>query len=197
MGEGFFGSVSKARDVDSGEIVAMKVFRETSISLTGPALMSSFLQEKHVLADLGRYYGSDVTLKEPPINQMVDEHDRIDHIILFNRLIPGIPMSRLDLPSLSITEVDRIEAAVSESVKAFHQATDMIHADLHEDNIMLQIHSDGQRISAELVDFGLARVPHGPTRARQFAKDVEDGIRPLGNAKMLKKMLFDIEATLY
>ena len=137
-GSGGMGTVYRAREVETGEIVALKVLQTSGGDLTRFALEARILAKLSHPSIVGyRHHG--VTKDGHPYLAM----EWIDGQNLEERLASG---------TLSVDETLRIARAVADALAAAHEAG-IIHRDLKPTNILLT--RDTQAV--KLADFGIAR----------------------------------------
>ena len=141
LGAGGTAAVHRARDLRTGEVVALKILRGVS------ALDARHLErEAEVLA----------ALRHEHVVRYVD-HGRTGEGELFLAMqwIDGEPLSaRLVREALPVVEIVRLMRQVVAALEAAH-AAGVVHRDLKPHNILLAGHDLGRPI---LIDFGLAKV---------------------------------------
>jgi serine/threonine-protein kinase len=151
IADGGIGTVYRARDVESGDPVAIKVLLATYSR--DPMILDLFKREAKILRKLKhdaltQYY---VFAKEPTLG--------IYYLAM--EFVSGPSLStRLDSGPLEPEAVFRLLRRVAEALQAVHDR-EVIHRDLSPDNIILQNGDVGQ---AKIIDFGISRAnTGGPT----------------------------------
>ncbi|MHA7772610.1 serine/threonine protein kinase [Roseibium sp. M-1] len=151
IADGGIGTVYRARDVESGDPVAIKVLLATYSR--DPMILDLFKREAKILRKLKhdaltQYY---VFAKEPTLG--------IYYLAM--EFVSGPSLStRLDSGPLEPEAVFRLLQRVAEALQAVHDR-EVIHRDLSPDNIILQNGDVGQ---AKIIDFGISRAnTGGPT----------------------------------
>ncbi|MFC6656237.1 serine/threonine-protein kinase [Roseibium salinum] len=151
IADGGIGTVYRARDVESGDPVAIKV------------LLASFARDPMIL---------DLFKREAKILRKL-KHDALTHYFVFAKeptlgiyylameFVSGPSLSqRLEAGPLEPEAVYRLLQRVASALQAVHDR-EVIHRDLSPDNIILQNDDVGQ---AKIIDFGIARAnTGGPT----------------------------------
>ena len=151
IADGGIGTVYRARDVESGDPVAIKVLLATYSR--DPMILDLFKREAKILRKLKhdaltQYY---VFAKEPTLG--------IYYLAM--EFVSGPSLStRLNAGPLEPEAVYRLLKRVAEGLQAVHDR-EVIHRDLSPDNIILQNGDVGQ---AKIIDFGISRAnTGGPT----------------------------------
>ncbi len=139
IGEGGVGRVHRARDRETGQIVALKVLREHSAGA-----LERFEQEARVLADLGhphvvRYVGHGVAASGDPYLAM----EWLEGESLSARLARG---------RLRVGESLTLARRVADALAAAH-ALGVVHRDVKPSNLFLV---DGEASGVRVLDFGMA-----------------------------------------
>ncbi|GLW06473.1 hypothetical protein Misp01_16030 [Microtetraspora sp. NBRC 13810] len=141
------GTVWRARARDTGEIVAVKLLRD---SLSGdPDLVLRFVQERNVLR----------TLRHPNVITMRDFVVEGDCLALVMDLVDGGDLHRLltRRGTLPPAEAAALMIQVADALTAAH-AEGVVHRDVKPANILVEAGTGRVRLS----DFGVARIVHGP-----------------------------------
>lgn len=140
VGEGAFGTVYQARDVELHRMVAIKIPR--AANLVDKALLERFLREGRSVAQLR--HPSIVTVHE------IGQHEKTPFLV--SEFVQGKTLATV----LSSRQISAREAAelTSTLAEALHYAHDMgvVHRDVKPTNIMLD-----ELGAPRLMDFGLAR----------------------------------------
>ncbi|MFC7041305.1 serine/threonine-protein kinase, partial [Nonomuraea rubra] len=147
IGGGAMGTVWRARQRDTGEIVAVKLLRD---GLAGdPDLVLRFVQERNVMR----------SLRHPHIVTVRDFVIEGDRLALVMDLVEGGDLRGLlrQRGTLPPGEAARLAAQVAEALAVAH-AVGVVHRDVKPGNVLL----DGVTGQARLTDFGVARIVHGP-----------------------------------
>jgi len=138
-GAGGMGTVYRARDRKTGELLAVKVLRDVTNDITRFALESDILAKlRHPNIVEYRYHG--LTLEGFPYLAM----EWIDGDSLEQKLLDG--------GNLSVDETLRLARSVADALAYAHDAG-IIHRDLKPTNILLT----KEKALVKLVDFGIAR----------------------------------------
>ena len=151
IAEGGIGIVYRARDVESGDPVAIKVLH--SNFACDPVILDLFKREAKILRKLKHealthYF---VFTKEPTLSVYYLAMEFVEGPSLGKRLEAG---------PLSPDAMFRLIKRVASALQTVHDR-DVIHRDLSPDNIILQNGDVGQ---AKIIDFGIARSnTAGPT----------------------------------
>ena len=151
IADGGIGIVYRARDIESGDPVAIKVLLATFAK--DPMILDLFKREAKILRKLKhdaltQYY---VFTKEPTLGVYY----------LAMEFVGGPSLkSRLEAGALEPEAVYRLLVRVASALQAVHDR-EVIHRDLSPDNIILQNGDVGQ---AKIIDFGISRAnTGGPT----------------------------------
>ncbi|WP_299470973.1 serine/threonine-protein kinase [uncultured Roseibium sp.] len=151
IADGGIGIVYRARDIESGDPVAIKVLLATFAK--DPMILDLFKREAKILRKLKhdaltQYY---VFTKEPTLGVYY----------LAMEFVAGPSLkSRLEAGALEPEAVYRLLVRVASALQAVHDR-EVIHRDLSPDNIILQNGDVGQ---AKIIDFGISRAnTGGPT----------------------------------
>jgi serine/threonine-protein kinase len=151
LADGGIGTVYKAKDVESGDPVAIKVLL-ASFS-RDPMILDLFKREAKILRKLKhdaltQYY---VFAKEPTLG--------IYYLAM--EFVSGPSLStRLEAGPLEPEAVFRLIKRLAEALQAVHDR-EVIHRDLSPDNVILQ---NGDVAQAKIIDFGISRAnTGGPT----------------------------------
>ena len=144
VASGGMGQVFRARDVQSGALVAVKMMFGDLASH-----IARFDRERRVLEKLShpaivRYVAHGLTASGEPYLVM----EWLDGETLSRRLARG---------RLTIEDSIKLAARVAEALSAAH-ARDIVHRDLKPSNIFLV---DGRIDRAKVLDFGIARLENG------------------------------------
>ena len=148
VASGGMGQVFRARDVQTGETVALK----TLLGDLGSHVLTRFDHERRALANLShpgvvRYVAHGLTPTGEPFLAM----EWLEGEDLSSRLARG---------RLSVKESLEMAAGVAEALSAAH-ARGIVHRDLKPSNIFLV----GSRTDqVKVLDFGIARLDSGVTR---------------------------------
>ncbi|GAB2187146.1 serine/threonine protein kinase [Roseibium sp. LAB1] len=151
IADGGIGTVYKARDVESGDPVAIKVLLATFSR--DPMILDLFKREAKILRKLKhdaltQYY---VFAKEPTLGIYYLAMEFVSGPSLSTRLEAG-PLE----PEAVFTLIKRL----AEALQAVHDR-EVIHRDLSPDNVILQ---NGDVAQAKIIDFGISRAnTGGPT----------------------------------
>ncbi|MET1415362.1 serine/threonine-protein kinase [Roseibium sp. HPY-6] len=151
IADGGIGIVYRARDIESGDPVAIKVLLANFAK--DPMILDLFKREAKILRKLKhdaltQYY---VFTKEPTLGVYY----------LAMEFVGGPSLkSRLEAGALEPEAVYRLLVRVASALQAVHDR-EVIHRDLSPDNIILQNGDVGQ---AKIIDFGISRAnTGGPT----------------------------------
>ncbi|MER7618058.1 serine/threonine protein kinase [Nonomuraea wenchangensis] len=147
IGAGGMGTVWRARERDTGDVVAVKLLRD---GLAGdPDLVLRFVQERNVMRAL-RHPGI-VTVRD-----FVVEGDRLALVmdLVEGGDLRGLLRRRGTLPP---SEAARLLAQVAAALAAAH-AAGVAHRDVKPGNVLIEAGTG----PARLTDFGVARIVHGP-----------------------------------
>ncbi|MFB4262409.1 protein kinase [Nonomuraea sp. GTA35] len=147
IGGGAMGTVWRARQRDTGEIVAVKLLRD---GLAGdPDLVLRFVQERNVMR----------TLRHPHIVTVRDFVIEGERLALVMDLVEGGDLRGLlrQRGTLPPGEAAGLMSQVADALAVAH-AIGVVHRDVKPGNVLL----DGVTGQARLTDFGVARIVHGP-----------------------------------
>ena len=144
VGSGGMGMVYRARNIETGDAVAVKIVRTEMAD--NPQVLALFRKEAAVLNKVShdaivRYY---LFTTDPGINRPYLATEFVDGIPLTDVIEKG-PLPRADLLALA----DRL----ADGLRAAHRH-EIIHRDISPDNIILP---DGDVRHAKIIDFGIAR----------------------------------------
>ena len=143
---GSMGSVYRARDLTTGEAVAVKL-----VTLPGPAERERFAREAELLA----------RVHHPHVVSYIAHGSVGDDVeFLAQQWIEGPTLRRfLNSDGATVAETLRISQCLASALAAAHRVG-VVHRDVKPDNVIL---ADGNPAAAKLVDFGIARVAHMAT----------------------------------
>ncbi|MEU4511011.1 protein kinase [Nonomuraea wenchangensis] len=147
IGGGGMGTVWRARERDTGEVVAVKLLRD---GLAGdPDLVLRFVQERNVMR----------ALRHPSIVTVRDFVVEGDRLALVMDLVEGGDLRDLlrRRGTLPAGEAARLLAQVAAALAAAH-AAGVAHRDVKPGNVLIEAGTG----LARLTDFGVARIVHGP-----------------------------------
>lgn len=147
IGAGGMGTVWRARSRDAGEIVAVKLLRD---SLAGDQeLVLRFVQERNVMR----------ALRHPNIVTVRDFVIEGERLALVMDLVEGGDLRVLlqRQGTLPQAEAAQLMTQVADALAAAH-ALDIVHRDIKPGNVLI----DGATGQVRLTDFGVARIVHGP-----------------------------------
>jgi len=153
IGEGGFGIVYKARQISTGQIVAVKLLHADLMEdeVYAVEYAARFEREMQVIGQL----------KHPNIVRLIDK-GRVDSGALFMVLEYIEGRSLYDVLTkdgkLSVAETIHLTTQVLDALQAAHELG-IVHRDLKPHNIMLT--STGYRRNAMVLDFGIAGVVEG------------------------------------
>jgi serine/threonine protein kinase len=147
LGEGGFGTVHKARQLSTGQLVALKILRFTEHGGTGrsSARVARFLREARVCAQL----------RHPNIVQLVDSGQLADGTLYIAfAFAPGDNLAVLleAEGALAPREARHLMLQVLDALACAH-AEGVVHRDLKPSNIM--VIPTGARRNALVLDFGI------------------------------------------
>ncbi len=151
IGSGGAGDVWRARHVDLGHEVAIKVLAGDA---EGEVSRHRFFQEARLSAKLGRSCRHIVRVED---HGFCATDGSTEHPYLVMELLEGETLAgRLRRePPLTLQEVDTIVEQVSQALTVTH-AANVVHRDLKPSNIFL-VTERGGALCAKLLDFGIAR----------------------------------------
>ncbi|QYC44135.1 Serine/threonine-protein kinase PrkC [Nonomuraea coxensis DSM 45129] len=147
IGAGGMGTVWRARERDTGDVVAVKLLRD---GLAGDAdLVLRFVQERNVMR----------ALRHPNIVTVRDFVIEGDRLALVMDLVEGGDLRGLlrRRGTLPPGEAARLLAGIAAALAAAH-AAGVAHRDVKPGNVLI----DAGTGRARLTDFGVARIVHGP-----------------------------------
>jgi serine/threonine protein kinase/tetratricopeptide (TPR) repeat protein len=149
IGEGGMGVVYRARHVDSGDDLAIKLIKR---GMDTDSVLRRFHNERRILE----------TLNHPNIAKVLDAGATPEGLPYFvMEYIPGQPISQYcDINKLSIEARLKLFEKVCAAVKCAHESH-IVHRDIKPENILVT--ADGE---PKLLDFGIAKVLDiaGPTQ---------------------------------
>src|SRR6185436_950242 len=148
LGEGGFGAVHKARQLSTGQLVALKVLRSVEHGETARtgARVARFLREARVCAQL----------LHPNIVQLVDSGQMADGTLYIAfAFVPGQNLAALleTEGALAPREARHLMLQVLDALACAH-AEGVVHRDLKPSNIM--VIPTGARRNALVLDFGIS-----------------------------------------
>ena len=140
---GSMGSVYRARDLTTGEAVAVKL-----VTLQGHAERERFAREAELLA----------RVHHPHVVSYIAHGSVGDDVqFLAQQWIEGPTLRRhLNGVGATVAETIQISHGLAGALAAAHRAG-VVHRDVKPENVIL---ADGNPSAAKLVDFGIARVAH-------------------------------------
>ena len=134
------GSVYRARDLESGHVVALKV-----LTLDRPFDLVRFGREATLLA----------TVHHPNVVDYVAHGESGGVHFLVQEWVEGVTLAeRLQVTGVTVAEAIAVAVGLARALEATH-ARGIIHRDIKPANIIL---ADDQFDRAKLVDFGIARL---------------------------------------
>lgn len=143
LGRGGMGAVYRARHVESGGEVALKVMRRTLAD--DPEFVLRFKREARALSAVGH----------PGIARFVAYGETDDSVFMAMEYVEGESLRKLmDDTTLPVGQACRIAAEIADALEAAHRAG-IIHRDVKPSNVILS------PSGAKLTDFGLARRAEG------------------------------------
>jgi TOMM system kinase/cyclase fusion protein len=146
LSEGGFGMVYKARQLTTGQMVAIKVMRWTMREGADRVYLERFRRETKLCGEL----------HHPNIVQLIDSGEAEDGMLYtVFEFIPGKDLARVlaEEGAISPRETKHLMAQVLDALSCAH-AQGIVHRDLKPGNIML-VHT-GARRNAKVLDFGVA-----------------------------------------
>jgi serine/threonine protein kinase len=145
LGAGGMGEVYRARDTKLGRDVAIKILPAHFTS--DPERRARFAREARLLA----------TLNHPHIGAIygLEESDGMTALVL--ELVEGETLGdRLARGPLPLSDALPLASQIADALDAAHQKG-IVHRDLKPANVVLQSSAVSQRVSAKVLDFGLAK----------------------------------------
>lgn len=157
LGRGGAATVYRAKDMERGEEVALKVLVQELVSQVGS---QRFAREIEIMADL----------EHPHILPLLDSGGADGFLYLTMPVVTGGTLAdRLSRErQLPLDDAVRIAGQVASALSYAH-ARDVIHRDIKPSNIMLDT------IGARVTDFGIALVPEGTSSERLTASGLTPG----------------------
>jgi len=146
IGQGAAGRVYRARDLSSGEIVALKVL--TAGASAAPRVLMRFQKEARLLSEI----------ESPHLIRFIDAGDDDGELFLAMELVEGEDANTLLLRAgkLPIARAAHIVVDAARGAAAAHRRG-IVHRDIKPANIVLTSEDKGSTERARLVDFGIAR----------------------------------------
>jgi tetratricopeptide (TPR) repeat protein len=147
-GRGGMAHVHRARDLQTGGVVALK-----TLHVSDPSLARRFEREARVLEEL----------RSPEVVRYVARGTTADgHAWLAMEWLEGEDLSvRLARSPLGVAETLTLMRRIASGLAAAH-ARGIVHRDVKPSNVLLR---DGEVAQAVLIDFGIARAPRAGTAA--------------------------------
>ena len=155
LGEGGMGAVFKAKNCDSGKLVAIKVLSQRSMNNTQS--IRRFQKEARLLS----------SIKNPHITNLIDVglHNNSHYLVL--EFVSGIDLKKVLNQTISLDERQAL-GIIADVCRALRDAHEMgmVHRDIKPENILIEIEGDptswrGSQIEGDyrvkLSDFGIAR----------------------------------------
>ena len=134
------GSVYRARDIETGHVVALKV-----LTLDRPFDLVRFSREANLLAKV----------RHPNVVDYVAHGESEGVHFLVQEWVEGVTLAeRLHMTGLTATEAITVAIGIASALEATH-TLGIIHRDIKPANIIL---ADDQLDRVKLVDFGIARL---------------------------------------
>ncbi len=148
LGVGGMGSVYRARDLELGEVVALKMLRRELVGTI--EALERFRQEVRLAR----------RVTHPNVARTFDIGEHAGERFLTMELVDGGSLARriTEKGAQPLDEVVRIGAAIADGLAAAH-AVGVVHRDLKPDNVLLG--RDGRVV---ITDFGIARASDGAGR---------------------------------
>lgn len=144
IGEGGLGTVFKARDRQTGRVVALKRLRADQT--TDAAAIDRFLHEARLLSDL----------RHPNIVEVLGSGLEQGVPFMAMEFLPGETLDTVvQRAALTPPEFDSLVRQTLAGMSAAH-AAGVLHLDLKPENLMLNPRPDGG-FQVKILDFGLAR----------------------------------------
>ena len=148
VGAGGMGVVYRARDEETGAIVALKVIHANTAE--------EIVRATREIETLAQFDHPSI------VRHIKDGLTSTDQLYLAMGWIEGITLAdRLETDGFSLREAAELVHAVALGLAAAHSAS-VLHRDIKPTNIMLE---HGEPARAKLIDFGLARVVGTQTKA--------------------------------
>ena len=143
IGEGGFGNIMKARNDETGELVAIKVFKKTFGLFSAGRHINEFINESNVYSILGE--------NPPHILKFVDRYKKGDEpVFMVTELMDG---NLLNYVLEDATVVRDVARQLLEGL-AFMHKKGIAHTDIKPDNILWRKTPDG-KIEVKIADFGM------------------------------------------
>ena len=146
LGQGAFGEVHAARDLETGRRVAIKILQTDSVE-RDPMAVARMRQEAEILR----------ALDHPNLVQVYDMGSVDGHEYLVMELLEGRSLDDL-IEAGEVAPPERLRPLVAQilsALEAMHRR-DVQHRDIKPDNIILLEDEDGGE-TVKLVDFGIAK----------------------------------------
>jgi serine/threonine protein kinase len=142
LGDGSYSCVWKAKDLKSGQFVAVKIINKYQIN---SQIMSQINQEFQILR----------SLNHSNIVKCLDKFEDQHHIYLILEYVNGIELFQKIQKRRSCDEIEarKIAHSLLQSIKYIHDRN-IIHRDLKPENILIV--QDSKDIRVKVIDFGLA-----------------------------------------
>ena len=149
LGSGGFGTVYKARQLSTGQLVAIKMMHMSRMPTANSEIVAGrFEREMRLIAQL----------KHPNVVRLIDT-GKTDKGVPFNvlELIEGQPLDEYikENGPLDVRKAQHLMFQVLDALSAAHEAG-VVHRDLKPSNIMVT--TTGYRPNATVLDFGLSAV---------------------------------------
>ena len=141
IGAGSYASAYRARHIDTGVDVALKVF--TLSDLANPDIQSHFDNEVSILSDV----------RHPFIIELFEivENEYCKALVL-EYAENGCLLDQLNKHTLTTNDVKRIFAQTVSALSYLHDTKSIMHADIKLENVLLD-----RNMNIRLIDFGFAR----------------------------------------